>query len=303
MDVPERKNYAVDALLVTAVTIWGFNFAVMKVLYRYFHPIAFNAVRFLTSSAAMFLVLKMRGEALRIAREDIRTVLWLGFLANAFYQFLFALGLARTRAGNGALIMALSPVFAFLIGVAMKREHFSSSMLTGIIMSLAGVTAIVVFGSEGVSFGESWRGDLMMIGSAVCWGWQSAESTRLLGKYGPIRLTVATMIAGTAIMLPLSVPWIITQQWSGIAAIAWAGLGYSALLSIAYSYFVWAYALNTIGVAHTSVFNNVTPIIALFAGWLLLGEHPSISQFAGVILVLVGVFIVRSRKPMAIPGD
>ena len=111
------------------------------------------------------------------------------------------------------------------------------------------------------------------------------------------------MIAGTAIMLPLSVPWIITQQWSGIAAIAWAGLGYSALLSIAYSYFVWAYALNTIGVAHTSVFNNVTPIIALFAGWLLLGEHPSISQLAGVILVLVGVFIVRSRTPMAIPGD
>jgi drug/metabolite transporter (DMT)-like permease len=134
-------------------------------------------------------------------------------------------------------------------------------------------------------------------------GWQSAESTRLLGKYGPIRLTVATMIAGTAILLPVSVPWIIAQQWSGITAMAWAGLAYSALLSIAYSYFVWAYALKAIGVAHTSVFNNVTPIVALLAGWLLLGEHPSIPQFAGVILVLVGVFIVRSRKPIAIPED
>ena len=302
-DVPDRKKYAVDVLLLTVVTIWGFNFAVMKLLYRYFHPIAFNAVRFLISSAAMILVLKFRGDALRIDRRDIRGILWLGFLANALYQFLFVLGLARTRAGNGALIMALSPVFAFLIGVAMKREHFSSGILTGIIMSLAGVTTIVLFGSEGVSFGESWRGDLLMIGAAVCWGWQSAGSTHLLAKYGAIRLTVMTMMAGTAFMVPLSVPWILAQQWSGIPPIAWAGFGYSALLSISYSYFVWAYALSRIGVAHTSVFNNLTPIVALLAGWLLLGEHPSISQFAGVVLVLVGVFIVRSRKPIALPDD
>ncbi len=301
--MPDRKNYAVDALLLSTVLIWGFNYAIVKMTFRYFHPIAFNAVRFTVSSAAMFLVLKMRGEGLRIASHDIRRILWLGFIANAFYQFLFVLGLARTGAGNGALIMALSPVFAFLIGVAMGRERFSRGVLIGIIMSLAGVAAIVAFGSEGISFAGSWRGDLLMMAASICWGWQSAESTRLLGKYGPIRLTVATMIAGTAMMVPMSLPWIIAQPWPSIAPIAWLGLGYSALLSIAYGYFVWAHALNTIGVARTSVFNNLTPIVALLAGWLLLGENPVASQIAGVVLVLVGVFIVRSRKPIAIPDD
>ena len=301
--MPDRKNYAVDALLLSTVLIWGFNYAIVKMTFRYFHPIAFNAVRFTVSSAAMFLVLKMRGEGLRIASHDIRRILWLGFIANAFYQFLFVLGLARTGAGNGALIMALSPVFAFLIGVAMGRERFSRGVLIGIIMSLAGVAAIVAFGSEGISFAGSWRGDLLMMAASICWGWQSAESTRLLGKYGPIRLTVATMIAGTAMMVPMSLPWIIAQPWPSIAPIAWLGLGYSALLSIAYGYFVWAHALNTIGVARTSVFNNLTPIVALLAGWLLLGENPVASQMAGVVLVLVGVFIVRSRKPIAIADD
>jgi len=199
--------------------------------------------------------------------------------------------------------MALSPVFAFLIGVAMGRERFSRGVLIGIIMSLAGVAAIVAFASEGISLAGSWRGDLLMMAASICWGWQSAESTRLLGKYGPIRLTVATMIAGTAMMVPMSLPWIIAQPWPSIAPIAWLGLGYSALLSIAYGYFVWAHALNTIGVARTSVFNNLTPIVALLAGWLLLGENPVASQIAGVVLVLVGVFIVRSQKPIAIPDD
>ena len=303
MSVPDRKHYAVDALLLSTVVIWGFNYAIVKITFRYFHPIAFNAVRFTVSSAAMYFVLKMRGEGLRIASPDIRRILWLGFITNAFYQFLFVLGLARTGAGNGALIMALSPVFAFLIGVAMGRERFSRGVLMGIIMSLAGVAAIVAFGSEGISFAGSWRGDLLMMAASLCWGWQSAESTRLLGKYGPIRLTVATMIAGTAMMVPMSLPWIIAQPWPSIAPIAWLGLGYSALLSIAYGYFVWAHALNTIGVARTSVFNNLTPIVALLAGWLLLGENPVASQMAGVVLVLVGVFIVRSRKPIAIADD
>ena len=303
MRVPDRKNYVVDALLLSTVVIWGFNYAIVKMTFRYFHPIAFNAVRFTVSSAAMYFVLKMRGEGLRIASPDIRRILWLGFITNAFYQFLFALGLARTGAGNGALIMALSPVFAFLIGVAMGRERFSRGVLIGIIMSLAGVAAIVAFASEGISLAGSWRGDLLMMAASICWGWQSAESTRLLGKYGPIRLTVATMIAGTAMMVPMSLPWIIAQPWPSIAPIAWLGLGYSALLSIAYGYFVWAHALNTIGVARTSVFNNLTPIVALLAGWLLLGENPLASQIAGVVLVLVGVFIVRSQKPIAIPDD
>lgn len=303
MDVSQRNGYIVDLLLISAVMIWGFNFALMKLMYRYFHPIAFNALRFVISSITMMLLLKFRGENPRLDRTDVRGILWLGFLGNTLYPFIFVLGLDRTTAGNAALLMALTPVFAFLIGVAMKREHFSSGVLMGIILSIAGAAAIVVFGSSKFSFTSAWTGNLLMIGAAVCWGWQSAESTRFLPKYGPIRLTVSTMIAGTAFMAPLSIPWLATQNFRGIPPVAWLGLGYSALLSITYAYFVWAYALNTIGVAHTSVFNNVTPIVALLAGWFLLAEKPSLSQLAGVVLVLVGVFMVRSRKPTAIPDE
>ena len=298
-----HKTYLVDFLLLTAVIVWGFNFALMKRMYSYFHPIAFNSVRFAISSIAMLAILKVRGDTGRIDRKDWPGILWLAFLGNTLYPFLFVLGLARTRAGTAALLMALTPVFAFLIGVAMKKERFSTGVLTGIILSMAGAAAIVILGTSEVSFAASWTGDVLMIAAAVCWAWQSAESTRLLPKYGPIRLTVFAMVAGTAMMVPLSIPWLLTQDWGAIPASGWIGLGYSALLSITYAYFVWAYAISTIGVAHTSVFNNVTPIIALLAGWLLLQETPSLAQFTGVILIIVGVFIVRSRKPIALPDE
>ena len=298
-----RKSYLVDFLLLTAVLIWGFNFPLMKLLYRYFHPIAFNALRFAISSITMLTILRLRKEDVTVERADWRGVLWLGFLANTAYPFVFVLGLDRTKAGNAALLMALTPIFAFLIGVAMKKEHFSSGVLTGIILSFSGTATIVLMGRSEVSFTDSWTGDLLMIAAAFCWALQSVESTRLLPKYGPIRLTVFSMVAGTLVMTPLSMPWLLTQNWQAIPIMAWLGLAYSALLSITYAYFVWAFAINAIGVAHTSVFNNVTPIIALFAGWLLLSEEPSVAQLAGVVLVLVGVFMVRSRKPTAIPDE
>lgn len=298
-----RKAYLVDFLLLTAVLIWGFNFALMKQMYRYFQPIAFNAVRFTISSVTMLAILKFRGETGGIDRKDWRGILWLGFLGNTVYPFLFVLGLDRTKAGAAALLMALTPVFAFLIGVVMKREHFSPGVLMGIILSMAGAAAIVLFGASEAAFAGAWAGNLLMIAAAFCWAWQSAESTRLLPKYGPIRLTVFAMVAGTAILLPLSIPWIVTQNWRDIPLAGWLGLGYSALLSITYAYLVWAYAISAIGVAHTSVFNNVTPIVALFAGWLLLQEKPSLAQLSGVVLVMVGVFIVRSRKPTAVPDE
>jgi len=301
--VSRRASYVVDVFLLSAVVIWGFNFALMKLMYRYFHPITFNALRFMISSAAMIGILEFRTDTARIDREDLPRIVWLGFLGNTLYPFIFVLGLYRTTPGNAALLMALTPVFAFLIAVAMKKEHFSAVVLTGITLSFAGAAAIVLFGASEFSLWESWLGDLLMIAAAVCWAWQSAESTRLLPRYGPMHLTAFAMVAGTAMMVPLSIPWIATQNWRAMPVIGWLGLAYSALLSITYSYFVWAYAINRIGVAHTSIFNNVTPIVALFAGWFLLAERPSLAQFAGVALVLVGVFIVRSRKPMMVPDE
>ena len=293
----QRKLHIADLLLLTVVVIWGMNFAVMKLAYRSFHPIPFNAVRFVISSLAMIALITFERPKVRIVRQDLKSILWLGFTVNTLYQFLFVLGLERTKAGNAGLILAMVPIFAFLIGVFTKRESFSRTVVGGIFLSLFGVAAIVGFSSAGLSLSGTWRGDLMMLAAALVWGWYSARSIPLLMKYGWLPITAWTMIAGTVLLVPLSVPWLLTQDWSGIDRSAWLALLYSGLLSIVYAYCVWAYALVNIGVTHTSMFSNVTPIIALAGGWFLLGEQPSIAQLAGVVLVLTGVFLVRSKRP------
>ena len=294
--MPDRNSYITDLLLLTVVAIWGLNFAVMKVAYKSFQPIAFNACRFIITSITMAALMTFRSRAVCFERKDLKEILLLGFLINTVYQFLFVLGVDRTKAGNAGLILALVPIFAFLLGVLTHRESFSRRVVTGIILSFVGVAAIVGLGASGFSLSGTWRGDVMMIAAAFLWGWYTAGSLPLLLKYGWLAITGWMMIAGAALLVPVSIPWLLKQNWSAIESSAWIALAYSSLFSIVYAYCVWAYALVNIGVTHTSMFSNVTPIVALFGGWLLLGEHPTPAQILGVALVLTGVFLVRSRN-------
>jgi drug/metabolite transporter (DMT)-like permease len=287
----------VDLLLLSVTFIWGMNFAIMKSMYSYFDPLAFTFLRFIIAVSALVLILKLRRLPLRIELVDLPSITGLGLLANTIYQMLFVAGLVHTKAGNAALIGAAAPIFAYLTGVFLKREGYSHRVLAGILLSIAGVSAIVLFGAQEVALGADWKGDLLILASALCWGWYTGAAARLVIKYGALRLTVWVMLTGTLLMIPPFLPSLLHQDWHSIPLVGWMGFCYSTFLSIVYSYLIWAFALQHVGVSRTAVYSNLTPMVALFGGWLLLSEHPAIAQFAGVVLILGGIFIVRSKKP------
>jgi drug/metabolite transporter (DMT)-like permease len=283
--------------MLSVTLIWGMNFAIMKSMYRYFDPYAFTCLRFIIAGSTLLIVLKLLRLPLRIEISDLPAITGLGMLANTLYQMLFVTGLAQTKAGNAALLGAPAPIFAYLTGVLLKREGYSHRVLAGILLSFAGAGMIVVFGAREVALGANWKGDLMILASAVCWGWYTGASARLVIKYGALRLTAWLMLTGTLLMIPLFLPSLLHQDWRLIPITGWLGFSYSTFLSIVYCYLIWSFALQHAGVSRTAVYSNLTPMVALLGGWLLLGEQPMLAQFAGVASILGGIFIVRSSKP------
>ena len=294
------RIHVVELLLISVALIWGTNFSLIKLLYAYFHPLAFNALRMTLATLTMVAILKARGVSLSVDRRDLPSLAGLGIISSTGYQLLFVLGLERTRAGNVGLLLSLTPIFAYIAGVALKRERFNRKVLTGILLSVLGVAAIALFGPAEVSFGGSWIGDMMIIGASFCWGWYTGSSTSMLERYGTLRVTVIAMLFGVGCLVPITIPWLITQPWNEVVPWAWAGVVVSAWFAIVYSYFVWAYAIKTIGVARTAVIGNLTPIVGLLAGWYLLGERPVFAQAVAIVLIFAGIFLVRSEKTIPI---
>lgn len=295
----QNRLSQVDLFLVGVILIWGLNFSVVKILYTYFDPLAFNALRFTLATSTLALMLRIRRHSFRLERADVPQVLILGIVSNTLYQFLFVLGLAQTRAGNAALIMALTPIFAYLTGVVLRREPFQGRVLSGILTSLTGVALVILTGKKGVSFGTTWMGDLMILGAALCWGGYTGASAPLIAKYGALRLSVMTMLAGSSVMIPLSLPWIVAQDWLSIPLAGWLAFCYATFLAIVFSYLAWSYAILQVGIARTAVYSNLTAPVALMGAWILLGETPTPGQLGGVAMILTGIFLVRmsARRP------
>jgi drug/metabolite transporter (DMT)-like permease len=75
---------------------------------------------------------------------------------------------------------------------------------------------------------------------------------------------------------------------------AWAGLWFSAIMSIGLAYLIWYRGVEKIGNTRTSIFSNLTPVVALAVGALWLGERPGPLALLGVAVTLSGVLLVRS---------
>jgi drug/metabolite transporter (DMT)-like permease len=283
--------------------IWGSNFTAIKYSLEDLLPLSFNAMRFTIASLAMVLAAAMSRDSFKIASGDGWRLFGLGLLSNTFYQSLFITGMAYTRAGNAALILATTPLFTAILGRIRKHEYFTKRGVAGLLLAFAGIVLIITNGRGEVSIGDTVLGDSLLLASTVCWSLYTVGSRDLVHKYGSLKTTTVMMTSGTPLLLLVCAPSLLRQDWSRVRPIAWAGVIYSGLFAIALAYIIWNHGVRRIGSTRTAIYSNITPIVALLVAWLALGESPTLGQIAGATVIFAGVYLVRRGMIAAAPED
>src|SRR5687767_12068725 len=157
-----------DALLVLMAAIWAVNYSVAKFGTRSVPPLAYNAVRILMAVVALLMIRWFRSHE-PLSRRDLVALLAIGVLGNGVYQLCFIEGLARSRAGTVALMLAASPAFVAIVGRIFRVEHVGARGWSGIALQLAGI-ACVIFGSVAHSTGDdSVLGSALIVAGSLCW--------------------------------------------------------------------------------------------------------------------------------------
>src|SRR4051812_18415452 len=103
-----------DFLLLLMALIWGVNFSVVKYGTKLVDPLAYNGVRIALAAVALVAIVYItRGTW--PSRRDTLLALALGAIGNGLYQIFFVEGVARTRAGDAALVIAATPALIALM--------------------------------------------------------------------------------------------------------------------------------------------------------------------------------------------
>jgi drug/metabolite transporter (DMT)-like permease len=289
---------SIDLLLLFMVTIWGFNFSVLKIILREFLPMSFNILRFISASLATMFFLFMLGKKISIDKHDWARIILLAVIGHTCYQLLFIYGINATTASNASLLMACVPIYTGIMSSITGYEKIRSTTWISIFLSFFGIFLIIRADAGGLDFSSShFKGNMLIILASISWAIYTVMAAPLLKKYSPLKLTAITMSIGTLLLIPFSIKELSRQNWQNISTSSWLGFIYSFLLAIALGYVIWYKGVEKIGSTRTSIYSNLTPIFTAFFAWLVLSETITVYYLIGAGIIFLGIYLSRINKP------
>ncbi|HEY5939796.1 MAG TPA: DMT family transporter, partial [Gemmatimonadales bacterium] len=289
-----RRGISTDDLgMLLVCLIWGFNFSITKSAFDQLPPLAFTAIRFAISSVLLWLVLRVVEGPARLPPGAMKRLVLLGLVGNTFYQLAFMLGLSRTTASNSALILSTVPTVVAVFAGVLGLERITTRMRWGIALGMLGV--VLVIATRGIAFdSETFSGDLLSLLAVLCWAGYTVGLRKVPQGVSPLRVTTITTIAGTPGLVLVGLPDVLRLDWGAVSTNAWLAVAYASILSLVVAYLLWNRSVKAIGGTRTAIYMCLTPIVAVLAAWLLLGERPHPLQGIGALFIITGVLLTRT---------
>ena len=296
-----------DLNLLFVVLIWGVNMPIMKYGLQHMDKFAFNAMRLFLSVLTLLAFYAWRRGPLLDQSSDAKpriyqwVMLIVFSLATGFgYPVLFLLGIDNTSAGNTALIMSAIPIWTATLSFLFLGERLGKQAWIGLIVAVGGVLVVTFSKPASSSAASSLYGNVLISVAAFCWAAGSVVSKPILTRTSPITLTLFL----TAVTLPLHFilhylldpNWweSLKQPWSDpllLGALVFSGVGSTGIASS-----LWNLGIKQVGPSHASGFQNLVPLVALAASWILIGEVPFALQLVGGALIVVGLVVMRYKR-------
>ena len=271
--------------------IWGLNYAVVKFGVRTFAPLAFNGLRVGIAALALLVIAGLTVRERWPSRADVLRLLGLGVLGNCVYQIFFIEGVAQTRAGTAAIVLAASPAFIALIGRLRGSERIPRRGMAGIALSIAGVGLVMASGDRGGE--DTLLGSVLVLLGCICWATFTVFLQPYTHRVNGLQLSALTMAGGAVPLLLVASPALASTQWGSADLATWGAVAYSGLAALVIAYLIWYRGVRILGPTRTAMYGNLQPVIALGFAWLTLGEVPTIAQAAGTIAIMGGIFLTR----------
>ena len=98
---------------------------------------------------------------------------------------------------------------------------------------------------------------------------------------------------GSAMLIPVSLPQLASQDWSAPTPNAWLALGYSLVLSLLVTNVLWFDGIHRVGAARATVFLYLEPFCVALIAMAVLGEHVSPAEWVGGVVIFAGVLVAR----------
>ncbi|WP_313517478.1 EamA family transporter [Pseudomonas sp.] len=271
-------------LALVVIIVWGLNFVVIKVGLHGLPPMLLGALRFILAAFPAVFFIKR-------PQIPLRWLLAYGLtISLGQFAFLFSAMHVGMPAGLASLVLQSQAFFTLFFAAAFLGERIRPANLLGLLVAAGG---LILIGTEG-DRSMTLAGFVLTIAAASMWAMGNIV-TRKVGKVNLVGLVVWGSLVPPlpffALSWMLEGPATIETALRGISLDSILALVYLAFGATILGYGLWSRLLSRYPTGQVAPFSLLVPVIGLSSSAWLLGEHLSVMQVLGAVVVMLGLLI------------
>ena len=276
-------------LFMLLALLWGMGWPATKIALGYVSSVTFLLQRFVITTIVMFpFVLVMRKRVPRDTKTLGKVIVLC--LINTFGVVTTNVGLAGESSGMGSVLTYTQPLFVFCLAVPFLNENLKVSKIGGTVVGFVGVILLFVGSASSLTLTST----VIMIFGAFLWAVTIIYYKRFLSHVDSFITNFFQWAFGILPLAALNIfsgGFIFPQTATYIGVILFTAIG-----SACVGWTIWFFLLGREDTTVVSGSSFIVPLVAMFSGWLILGESLTPESIIGSALVLLGVFLVNKKS-------
>jgi drug/metabolite transporter (DMT)-like permease len=280
--------YAIlDSLII------GFSFLFSKIALNYATPFDILALRFTISFIALSGLILFKKITINYEKKSLLKICAVALFATAFYG-LQTFGLVNASSSECGILQPTTPIFTMILSELILKERTTIWQKVSIVFSVIGVMYIFLMQGTGINFSEI-LGILFVVLSCLSGAFYIVLARSTLKEVPATVVSAASIFIG---FLSFNIISVTSHFLKGNFDVFFAPPGnlqfvlsilYLGILSCLATSLLGNFALSKINAAKMSVFGNIRPVTAIFAGVFFLKEQLFYYHIIGTIMIIAGV--------------
>jgi len=296
---PQNKDFSFLAASFTVLIcmLFGANAVAIKICLEGLGVFTTAGIRFGIASVGIFLWARITGRSFDIKKEQIFQLMVISVIFTIQLS-LFNLGLSKSNASRGTLLLNFQPFFTlFLAHFFIPGDRITKRKIVGILLGFAGI--VFVFLEKKGLTNHFEVGDVMILGAAFLWACNAVYTKRIIFAFKPFQISLIPMIFSVPFFFLGGVLWDRPMIAFVDDEIIWA-MVYQSLITASFGFVVWNSLLQKYGAVALHSFIFIMPVTGVLLGGLILGEPLTVNILVAMLLIVAGILVthIKQKKPV-----
>ena len=273
--------------------LWGSSYFWIKIGVETLPPLTLIAGRLLLGGVFLATVVALARERLPREARMYGHLLVMSVVNIVLPFILITVGEQTIDSALASILNATVPLTVIVLApLFLPDERITVARVVGLAVGFAGVMVLVAPDLANLSNADL-TGELMMLGSSLCYGAGNVYAKRNVHGLRPMipalfQVTFAALIVGVLALIVDRPFERVSVTPEAIVAVVWLGI-----LGSGFAYLCYFTILQRWGATRTSMVAYLLPVVGILMGTLI-GEPVTLYRVLGTALIIAGIALVNS---------